>query len=379
MRRFIFIFICCLFVNLLTAQNEKLRFEKVKHDFGTIYKGDKADVTFDFVNQSNEVVQLTTVKASCGCTTPNWTKEPVNGGGKGYVSASYDSHRVGQFTKTITVVYDTTGTVQPVTLTITGNVLDTTEEGNHNHPQKPIVNYNFPQGNLSFEKSSESIGIIDTDKKHELIFKVKNMGKETVQVFEEQQTDPFFTMARSFPNFIQPGQEATIMVSMDAAQYDKPGDFTKKVLLKTSDVLGAVKELTITGEFNKVMTAEEKAQAPNIEFEALEYSAGNVIEGEKVSHKYIFRNTGKSDLIIEYAKGSCGCTVAEPKEKVIKPGGVSEITATFDSQGRFGENKKSVSVKSNDPDNEVVTLQLKVTVEKDPFHAGDTGPVEKLK
>ncbi len=295
------------------------------------------------------------------------------------MSASYDSYRVGQFNKTITVIYDTSGTIQPVVLTISGNVLDTTEEGNHNHPTKPVVNYNFPQGNLSFEKVTEEIGMIDTDKKHEVIFKVKNIGRETIQVYDEPQSDLFFTMVRSFPNYIQPGQEATIMVSMDASKYDKPGVFTKKAILKTTDVAGPMKELTISGEFNKVMTAEEKAKAPNIEFDLTEYDANSVIEGEKVVHKYLFKNTGKSDLIIEYAKGSCGCTVAEPKEKVIPPGGSSEITATFDSQGRFGENKKSISVKSNDPDNEIATLQLKVKVDKDPFHAGDTGPVEKLK
>lgn len=379
MKHFLLIIFSFLFTQLVVAQTEKIKFEKVKHDFGTIYKGEKADVTFEFANVTPEPVQLHNVKASCGCTTPSWSKEPVSSGGKGYVSASYDSYRVGQFNKTITVIYDTSGTIQPVVLTISGNVLDTTEEGNHNHPTKPVVNYNFPQGNLSFEKVTEEIGMIDTDKKHEVIFKVKNIGRETIQVYDEPQSDLFFTMVRSFPNYIQPGQEATIMVSMDASKYDKPGVFTKKAILKTTDVAGPMKELTISGEFNKVMTAEEKAKAPNIEFDLTEYDANSVIEGEKVVHKYLFKNTGKSDLIIEYAKGSCGCTVAEPKEKVIPPGGSSEITATFDSQGRFGENKKSISVKSNDPDNEIVTLQLKVKVDKDPFHAGDTGPVEKLK
>lgn len=379
MKHFLLIIFSFIFTQWVVAQTEKIKFEKLKHDFGTIYKGEKTDITFEFSNVSSEAVQLHNVKASCGCTTPNWSKEPVAPGAKGYVSASYDSHRVGQFNKSITVIYDTSGIIQPVVLTISGNVLDTTEEGNHNHPSKPIVNYNFPQGNLSFEKVTEEIGIIDTDKKHEVIFKLKNMGKETIRVFEEPQADLFFTMVRAFPNYIQPGQEATLMVSMDAAKYDKPGKFSKKVLVKTSDIAGETKELTVSGEFNKVMTAEEKAQAPNIEFDNTEYDAGTVIEGEKVVHKYVFRNTGKSDLVIEYAKGSCGCTVAEPKEKVIPAGGSSEITATFDSQGRFGENKKSISVKSNDPDNEMVTLQLKVKVDKDPFHAGDTGPVEKLK
>ncbi|MFN0201796.1 MAG: DUF1573 domain-containing protein [Bacteroidia bacterium] len=125
------------------------------------------------------------------------------------------------------------------------------------------------------------------------------------------------------------------------------------------------------------MSEKEKAEAPNIQFSEVEYTAQNVIAGEKVIHAYKFTNTGKSDLVLEYAKGSCGCTVAELKEKVVKPGQTSEINATFDSTGRVGENVKTISVKSNDPDQEVITLKLTVKVEADPFHAEDAGPSAK--
>lgn len=361
------------------AQSEGIKFDDVKHDFGTVYKGAPVEHTFSFTNVSGKDVSLVSVKASCGCTTPDWSKDVVKNKSKGSVSAKYDSFRVGQFTKTITVTYDSSRNVQPIVLTITGTILDTThqdEHAGHNHAPEPSI-YNFPQGNLSFDKIAEEIGTIDTDKKKELTFRVRNMGTEKIRFIDEPQSEKIFTQVKCNPQSLGAGEIGLVIVTLDAAKYDEKGPFTKKVSLKTDDAAGAVKEFTISGEFNKVMTAEEKALAPNIQFDMIDYDAGKVIDGEKVVHAFKFTNTGKTDLVIESAKGSCGCTVAEPKDKIIKPGESSSITATFDSSGRSGLNNKTVTVKSNDPDNENVVLKLTINVEKDPFHAGDAGPVER--
>lgn len=363
----------------LQGQTGGIKFDNVKHDFGTLYKGAPVEHKFEFTNTSAKDVSLVSVKASCGCTTPDWSKEVVKPGAQGSVSAKYDSYRVGQFTKTITVTYDTSSAVQPIVLTITGNILDTTHEGNHNHPHPPVssIVYDFPQGALSFEKINDEVGVIDTDKKRELTYKMKNTGLKRITFVNEPQQENIFTNVRYVPQLLEPGQEGVVNITLDASKYGEKGRFTKKIMLKTDDAGSEMKEITVTGDFNKVLTAEEKAIAPNIEFEQVEYDAGAVIDGEKVVHSFKFTNTGKTDLTIESAKGSCGCTVAEPKDKVIKPGQSSSITATFDSSGRSGVNNKTVTVKSNDPDNENVVLKLTIKVERDPFHAGDAGPVEK--
>lgn len=362
---------------------DKIKFEEITHDFGVKQKGDPTDFTFVFQNNDTKEVALKSVKASCGCTTPNWTSTPIKPNEKGEIAVSYDSKRVGQFTKNITVVYDTTQ--QPIILTIKGEIKDSehSEGENHeghdhaSHENKSLYNYTFPQGAISFEKVAEEIGVIDTDKTRQLTFRMKNTGKETINFLDNPENDKVFTNVQYLPKTLLPEQEGVVHITLDASKYNEKGRFTKNFVLKTDDKSGANKEIAITGEFNKVLTEEEKANAPKISFQQLEYNAGTVISGEKVIHKYVFTNTGKSDLIIESAKGSCGCTVAEPKEKVIKPGQSSEITATFDSSGRIGENIKTITVKSNDPVQENVQLKLTTKVENDPFHAGDVGPSEK--
>ncbi|MDX5321556.1 MAG: DUF1573 domain-containing protein [Bacteroidota bacterium] len=82
----------------------EISFEVMVHEFGTIIEGTQATVEFEFTNTGNAPLVLSSVSASCGCTTPEWTKEPIMPGQKGKIKAIYNSTgRVGSFTKSITV------------------------------------------------------------------------------------------------------------------------------------------------------------------------------------------------------------------------------------------------------------------------------------
>ncbi|MCW3116060.1 MAG: hypothetical protein JWM28_142, partial [Chitinophagaceae bacterium] len=71
----------------------KLKFATTEHDFGTQAQGKPVTYEFEFANTSSEPIVLENVKASCGCTTPTWTKEPVMPGKKGSVKAQYSMAR----------------------------------------------------------------------------------------------------------------------------------------------------------------------------------------------------------------------------------------------------------------------------------------------
>lgn len=103
---------------------------------------------------------------------------------------------------------------------------------------------------------------------------------------------------------------------------------------------------------------------PDIEFEEVIYDFGEVYEGEVLTHIFKFKNVGKAELNIEKVATSCGCTHSMLSSNKLLPGAVGEIMVSFDSKGRSGEQKKIISVRSNDPDEASVKLQISCLVKE---------------
>ncbi|HSK14305.1 MAG TPA: DUF1573 domain-containing protein [Phnomibacter sp.] len=89
---------------------------------------------------------------------------------------------------------------------------------------------------------------------------------------------------------------------------------------------------------------------------------GTVQEGQKLEIVYEFKNTGSKPLVIKRATPSCGCTVPELPNEPILPGKVGYIKAVFDSQGRQGNNHKTITVEANTEPQELFTLEFNVNV-----------------
>lgn len=81
-----------------------LTFTADTYDFGSIPQGTPVNHVFSFKNTGTEPLVITSVTASCGCTTPEWPKEPVRPGATASIKAIYNAAAMGPFTKTITVV-----------------------------------------------------------------------------------------------------------------------------------------------------------------------------------------------------------------------------------------------------------------------------------
>jgi hypothetical protein len=101
--------------------------------------------------------------------------------------------------------------------------------------------------------------------------------------------------------------------------------------------------------------------APAIQFDATSLDLGDVAKGDKAKYVFTFRNAGKSDLILEKAKPSCGCTVAE-FTKTIKPGETGVVNAVVDTKRFRGPIAKTITVTCNDPVTPKVHLQAKANV-----------------
>jgi len=90
------------------------------HDYGSIIYGANGKVDFTFTNKGTKPLVVSEVKSSCGCTIPNWTKEPVAPGQKGTISIEYNTTLPGVFNKTVEVISNANNS--PVRITIKGKV-----------------------------------------------------------------------------------------------------------------------------------------------------------------------------------------------------------------------------------------------------------------
>lgn len=102
------------------ASKDSIVFEKLEHDYGTIAQGSDGNTEFKFTNKGKSPLVLSNVRASCGCTTPEWTKTPVNPGDKGVITVKYNTDLPGSFNKSITVTSNAANS--SVMLRIKGNV-----------------------------------------------------------------------------------------------------------------------------------------------------------------------------------------------------------------------------------------------------------------
>ncbi|MEZ4887055.1 MAG: DUF1573 domain-containing protein [Chitinophagales bacterium] len=112
--------------------------------------------------------------------------------------------------------------------------------------------------------------------------------------------------------------------------------------------------------------ADANAVDPNIPkttmtFGEMTHDFGDIQEGDKVTHVFSFTNSGDEPLIINSAKGSCGCTVPDWPKEPIPPGGESQIKVEFNSKGKAGNQTKTVTINANtDPNPTRLTIKAQV-------------------
>lgn len=105
---------------VVNRNDASISFSKDNHDFGTIRFKKEAVYSFEFTNPGKTLLIINEVKTSCGCTVPEWPKEPIRPRGKGKITIKYDAAYPGVFHKTIEVIYN--GLDSPYKIGIKGEV-----------------------------------------------------------------------------------------------------------------------------------------------------------------------------------------------------------------------------------------------------------------
>lgn len=112
-----------------------IEFKTTEHDFGTFTQGGNGTFEFVFTNTGSEPLILSNVRSSCGCTIPEWPKDPIKAGESSVIKVSYDTQRIGNFNKSISVYSN--AQEAPVVLQIKGVITAKTAAPEQTTPTAP--------------------------------------------------------------------------------------------------------------------------------------------------------------------------------------------------------------------------------------------------
>ncbi|HLX92106.1 MAG TPA: DUF1573 domain-containing protein [Puia sp.] len=101
------------------SKSDMLKLLETTHDFGKIPQGRPVTYVFEIMNTGSDPLRLENVQASCGCTTPEWTKDPIAPGATSKIRVGFNAHAEGRFIKNVTIFYNEKKTK---VLTISGEV-----------------------------------------------------------------------------------------------------------------------------------------------------------------------------------------------------------------------------------------------------------------
>jgi hypothetical protein len=355
---FITLPVICFALNAQVAQTT-MKVSETEHDFGK-FKEEAGRQTFDFVvtNTGAQPLVIQNVVASCGCTTPTWTRQPIPAGGTGKVTAIYDpANRPGVFNKTLTVYSNSKPNA--VVLVIKGEVIP--------HEKTVEELFTFPVGKVRFETNHMAFTDVKKTEKKIRVMQIINTSDEPVKV--DFTNVPEYLELKADPETLKPGQKGLVEGTYDGTKNASWGNVSSMIKV----VLNGVPQenvyyyisANLVEDFSG-LSKEELQNAPVFKLENTTFDLGKIAGKTKNEVEFKFTNAGKSDLILRNIRSSCGCTaVQEGTQGVgIKPGESSSIKATFNSGSYKGKVTKAIYVYTNDPKNSQVVLMLNADVEQ---------------
>ena len=181
-----------------------MKFETENHNFGNLAEGVMVSYEFEFTNIGNKPIKISKVNASCGCTTPYWSKEAIAPGQKGKIKATYNtSGRPGAFTKSVTVLSNATN--KTVILYISGKV---NRKGmTYRDLSKSSLQKATP--NLYMRTNIKHFGMTENRVTLRQMFEIRNTGKAPLKI-GKMVSDCKCTVGQVNQRVVAPGGRAVV-------------------------------------------------------------------------------------------------------------------------------------------------------------------------
>lgn len=341
------------------AQQPVITLDKTEHDFGKINEGDgRVTTVFSFKNDGMAPLTLTSVRASCGCTTPQYTNEPVEPGQTGTITVTFNPNgRPGRFQKTVTITSNASEATKKVY--IKGEVIPKSA--------KPVDQFKVKMGDLSLKAKAIDFGTIKKGENtmKEIEYTNKTDHEVSVDVLSNDKDN--YLHAQATLAAVAPNQVGKIQVAIESENCKQYGPVDAKlyVILNGKEDLSETYRIYVTAnimeDFSK-LSVSELQQAPICELSE-KIDLGVVPAGKKVKKAISMKNAGMNQLLVRRVYTS-DKDIVPVGPKAIKSGKKGDISLTINSVGmKPGQYDRLIHVIVNDPKNPVRTVNAHFTVE----------------
>jgi len=353
MKKGFLVFVVCVLSQISFGQSPPLSFDVLEYDFGTIKEAD-GPVThqFNFRNDSKDSIKITNVKASCGCTTPAWTRELVAPGETGFVQAQYNPlNRPGAFRKSLTV--SVAGLPSPIRIYITGTVKP--------RPRSIAEQYPHKDGALRMKSMAVNFGKVRTTNNQAYRYLEVYNDSDTTISFSSFYDAPAFIALKFEPVELKSKERGRIRVAYNAKGKGDLGFFNDQVILRTNEPGAEEKRVNIMAtieEYFPALTPEEAMAAPALKISDQTKDFGTVNQGEKIKIEIAMQNTGKKTLEFRKFDSTCDCLDVQFEGDSISGGETQNLVLNLDTSKLKGRVYNGIYIYSNDPKRPTQMIRL---------------------
>lgn len=339
-----------------TGGGPEIIFDHTLHNFGKVSESIKfASHRYPFTNTGNQILFIQQVHTSCGCTTPDWTRDSIPPGGKGYIEARYETtNRIGEFKKSISV-YSNAVNAPLVYLDIEGEVLK--EEIDPNAAPIPDM------GQFSYSAPSITFNPLYDNQIDSQTIRITNQTPYTANFNPiDLGSIPAFLKITAFPTTLEPNESGKFSVIIDGSKIKHYGFSTIELPFTTDNPAALYNAMYVNynrKQYFPKLNAKQLAKQPKLNTDKAEINFGKQVAGDILTTEIVISNPGKSDLVIHELAGDCGCislkypqakSAQHPQAKlVIAPGQSVKVNIFFETVLKKGNANYSIWVVSNDP------------------------------
>lgn len=311
---------------LAAAAQPHARWLDTAHSFGTFDEADGPVTTlFRVVNDGDAPLSLLAVRATCGCTTPTYSRQPIAPGDTGQVAVTYHpAGRPGRFRKSVRVT--TNATPADTALTISGLV----------RADDATLRSRFPieVGPMRLKTSVVQFGEMAKGRTRTAFLDGYNQGTDTLR--PRLPNLPRYIIADVTPTAVAPGEQLTFTLFFDSSKASDLWGLTLTDIAVAADSAPDAPTATVTlaaivNESFDGLTADEREKAPQTAFSTATLDLGRVARGATATATLAISNYGRSPLLLRRIYSTDSFITLRCRKQKVAPGATVEVEVSVDT------------------------------------------------